>query len=65
MKYGPDDFLSNSAVHPYVFGPDTRGGYAMREVKHSVADGISQDEFVHTIECMYEEDMQVEQEAAP
>jgi len=57
MKYGPNDFLRNDDVCPYVFKTDTKGGYAMHKIKHSVADGISQDEFIHTIECMYEEDL--------
>lgn len=61
MKYGPNDFLNNDDVHPYVFKADAKGGHALHQIKHSVADGISQDEFIHAIECMYEEDLEVEQ----
>jgi len=61
MKYAPGDFLDNDDVSTYAFKADPKGGYEIREIEHSVADGISQDEFIHTIECMYEEDLEVEQ----
>lgn len=61
MKYGPNDFLSDNDVSPYVFEPDAKGGHTMRKIGHSVADGILQDEFIRVIEQMYEEDVEVEQ----
>ena len=61
MKYAPDDSLDNDDVSPYAFKADPKGGYEIREIEHSVADGISQDDFMHVIEYMYEEDLAVEQ----
>ncbi|MDD9808351.1 MAG: AAA family ATPase [Thaumarchaeota archaeon] len=61
LKYAPGDFLDNDDVSPHAFRACPKGGYEIREIEHSVADGISQDDFMHVIEYMYEEDLAVEQ----
>jgi len=63
LGYAPGDFLENADVSPYAFHALLRGGHAIREIEHSVEDGILQEEFMRVTEHIYGEDAEVERMA--
>jgi len=61
LGYDDDDFINDSDIAPYMFKPNTKGGYSILELNHSADEGIWQDEFINVSESMYAKDVKIDQ----
>jgi len=60
LGYNAEDFLKTEDVAQYLFKKEKSGGFAIKHMKHTAEDGISQDEFGVVTEIMYNKEIKIE-----